>query len=242
MLKHKLAKDYWRERFSKSEVKKINAAFHDASPAMPGFKIPDMKKCEDLNKVFDTYGHFAHPERDIADNTLGIEPRTIDRFLTKCEEALEEETPSRKGVFSALESESREDLKYEMLTTSLFLLTAHVNTKIKSNDPEVLDYDKVVDWDSEFREALLEANLIIPNTVEKYDLEGLKSLWKKELPFVAETAMKVAIMISEVSQKTVFTSVDSMKLLIYAREFHKGSESLPESIEDKHLHTSWFSL
>ena len=82
MLKNKIAEKYWRKYFSSIEIEKINNSFIAAmSMEMGKDFIENSKKISDLNTLISFYGKFVHPERDIEDETLGIEPKRLKKYI-----------------------------------------------------------------------------------------------------------------------------------------------------------------
>ena len=129
MLTNKIARDYWLKKFTEEEVSKLNAIFNSCIITPIGKSLPDLSDNEDLRDLFSRYGNFIHPERDIEDETVGIEPKTIKKYLNK-----------HNNSFQSLK-------KLLQVMTIMFL---HNNRYDLFN--KYLDEDGFYDWDSIFKE------------------------------------------------------------------------------------------
>ena len=79
MFSNKKVRKYWLKRFSEVEIDLISKAFDISIPKMPWKKLQVVNK--DLKPLLTKYNEFIHPERDYADDTIGVEPKSIKKWL-----------------------------------------------------------------------------------------------------------------------------------------------------------------
>jgi len=81
MLSRKKVTKYWEKCFSTKEVLELEKIFNKSIPKSPWSKVIKVDN-DNMPGMFLHYGFFAHPERDIADDSIGIEPKQIKKWLS----------------------------------------------------------------------------------------------------------------------------------------------------------------
>jgi len=145
MLSHKTAKKYWLKRFSEKEVSEINDIFNLSIKL--NIENEDMKKIKDLKEtLLLKVGEFVYPERDIADDTLGVEPKTVKKYIVNF---------------------SMGDLK-EVITMLNILLISKKLPMYETYIIRNIDEDNVIDWNKAFTQITEKMTLSPKQIIKKH--------------------------------------------------------------------------
>jgi hypothetical protein len=74
-------KKVWRKKIDQETLDRVWAFFQSVSPAYAAEW--EVKKKSMFLKITETYGNFIHPETDIEDDSVGIQPKQIKKWIEK---------------------------------------------------------------------------------------------------------------------------------------------------------------
>jgi len=190
-------KKIWTKRFTENELDIIWNSFSKVTPYLG---VPDIKSGKDLNQDIAILGYFIHPETDYSNDTVGIEPKTLKKWI------------SINGI--------------ETLTDILFILNVIASSVIEYDRNKYIDQDNQFNWDQLMKDICFSDNT--PLTIEESILNFM-TIYSIDYDFevVAKNPWIIGLFTKEFISK--YTDIDKF-IISKVDKWKKAFKQAPKSI------------